>query len=57
MLVSGCWIQKELVLIYPESSIKHPGSARLKQSFIYAANSSVWGGASLGFFKDTQTSL
>jgi hypothetical protein len=33
-------------LIYPESGIQEPVSLRIKQRDIYAANSSVWGGAS-----------
>jgi hypothetical protein len=32
---------KGMFLIYPESSIKHPASARLKQLDIQASNSSV----------------
>jgi hypothetical protein len=37
---TGLWILdlKGILLIYPESNIEHPASARLKQSDIYAAN-------------------
>ena len=38
MLVSGYWIKEEYIYIYPEFRIKHPASARLKQSDIYAYN-------------------
>jgi hypothetical protein len=43
MLDTGHWILdlRGNFLIYPESSIKHPASARLKQTDIYATNSSV----------------
>jgi hypothetical protein len=43
MLDAGLWILdlRGIFFIYPESSIKHPASGRLKQSDINAANSSV----------------
>jgi hypothetical protein len=43
ILDTGLWILdlKGFILIYPESSIKHPASARLKESDIYTTNSSV----------------
>jgi hypothetical protein len=44
MLDAGLWMLDDegiLFLIYPESSIKHPASARLKHSDIYATNSLV----------------